>query len=39
MMIKFRIVRKDGKIVADKLLPSELFKLIKEGRVKHPILD
>lgn len=33
-MLRFRLITKDGAIVADNLLPSEVFRLMKEGKVK-----
>jgi hypothetical protein len=35
-MIKFKLIRKDGTIMADNLLPSEAFRLIREGKIKDP---
>ena len=35
-MRMFRLVKKDGTILADNLLPSDVFRLIKEGKTKDP---
>jgi hypothetical protein len=32
----FRLVKKDGTILTDNLLPSDVFRLIKEGKAKDP---
>jgi hypothetical protein len=32
----FRLVRKDGIVLADNLLPSEAYRLIKEGKAIDP---
>jgi hypothetical protein len=35
-MRMFRLVKKDGTILADNLLPSDVFRLIIEGKAKDP---
>ena len=35
-MIRFKLVRMDGTVLADNLLPSEAFRLIKEGKAENP---
>jgi len=38
-MIRFKVVKKDGSVSADNLLPSEAFRLIKEGKVRDPFIE
>ena len=35
-MLKFKIVRKDGYVLLNNLLPSEVYKLIKNGKIADP---
>lgn len=38
-MLRFKLVRKDGSIIADNLLPSDAFRLIMECKARDPFTE